>query len=132
MAELTPLESRYLDKALDTQLALWTALLQVEGLLLAVASLFASLAPSQALPAILIIATTLVCGTLLIWNFVSTRNMYLKIGQTLSEKCSPSRGDIPQAGGLFSRLRMRTRVALTLLAFQGFLVIWAAVKLASR
>jgi hypothetical protein len=132
MAELTPLESRYLDKALDTQLALWTALLQVEGLLLAVASVFASLAPSQALPAILIIATTLACGTLLIWNFVSTRNMYLKIGQTLGEKRPPSGGDIPQAGRLFRRLRTRERVVLTLLTLQGLLVIWAAVKMASR
>lgn len=132
MAELTPLEARYLDKALDTQLALWSALLQVEGLLLVVASVFAALAPSQALPAIVVIVAALAAGTLLAWNFTATRNTYLKIGQTLNRRRSPSEEDIPQAARLFSRLRRTERVVFALLALQGLVVIWASVKLTWR
>ena len=100
--------------------------------MLAVASVFAALAPSQALPAIVVIVAALTAGTLLAWNFTSTRNTYLKIGQTLDRRHSPSEEDIPQAARLFSRLRRRERAIFALLALQGLVVIWASVKLTWR
>jgi hypothetical protein len=132
MAELTPMQSRYLDKALDTQLALWSALLQVEGLLLAVASIFASLAPGPAPLAIVIVVSTLVCGTMLVWNFLSTRNTYLKIGQILTERRPQSESDISEAGQLFRRVRTREKATLVLLVIQVLLVIWASLRMAYR
>jgi hypothetical protein len=82
------------------------------------------------LPAITIIAVALGCGTLLVLNFVATRNTHLKIGQVLTERRPPSEDDIRQAGRLFDRLRTRERLTLALLAIQGLSIMWVSVKLA--
>lgn len=132
MAELPPLEGRYLDKTLDTQLALWSALLQVQGVLLAVAPVLALLTrPSTILP-ILIVVTALLSGTLLVWNFLSTRSTFLRIGQILTEGRAPCESDVPQAGRLFREVRTRERAALALLAIQILLLIWASLRMAYR
>jgi hypothetical protein len=132
MAELPPLQGRYLDKTLDTQLALWSALIQVEALLVAVAPILALMVPPSAPLSIIIILTALVAGTLLVWNFLSTRNIFLTIGQTLSERRAPAGTDVPQAGRLFREVRTRERAVLVLLVVQIVLLGWVSLKAAYR
>jgi len=76
--ELTPTEARAMDKVLETQLALWSALLAVEGLFLAIAPLLTLLASRQVLLySVVLVATAVIAGVLLVWNFISAREAYL-------------------------------------------------------
>jgi hypothetical protein len=74
--------SRALDVTREANLALWNALLNVEGFILAVfgaSAVFGSLAARDL--ALFIILLSLISGVLLVQNFVSTRNFYRSLGQ---------------------------------------------------
>jgi Na+/melibiose symporter-like transporter len=131
--ELTPIEARYLDKAQQTQESLWSALIAAESFLLAVAPLVGLLGPQNARSASIFLAVLSVLSVaLLIWNFVSTRNQYFKIGQTITQRRAPSADDISASGRLHDQVRLRERLALILIALQLCLVLAIAIMVANR
>ena len=132
MAEVTPMQLRYMDKALETQLALWTALISIQGLFLAVAPILAILVPRPTLVVPGIVVTCLIAGGLLVWNFVAARGTFLKIGQTLTEVRAPSADDRKQAADLFREVRTREKVVLWLLVLQVVLVVSVSMMVAYR
>ncbi len=131
MAEIPPMQIRYLDKAHETQATLWSALLSGEALLIAVAPLLAASASrSVRIPSIALVAVGIIVIWLLIWNFVSTRNVYFKIGAIVSEKRAPSESDVPDANKLSREVRTRERLAIFLLALQGAVLLVTVIRVA--
>jgi hypothetical protein len=93
-----------MDKAHETQASLWSALIAAESFLLAVAPLVGFLAPQIArLFAVPIAVMSLLGVGLLVWNFVSTRNQYFKIGQTIAGRRAPAADDIRRQSAFIAR-----------------------------
>ncbi len=132
MVDVTPLQLRYMDKALETQLALWAALMSIQGLFLAVAPILAIFVPKPTLIIPAVLVTCLVAGGLLVWNFVAARGTFLKIGQILTEVRAPSADDKKRADDLFREVRTREKVVLWLLVLQVALLISISLMVAYR
>jgi hypothetical protein len=133
VADLSPLEARYLDKAQETQASLWAALIAAESFLLAVAPVVSLVAPQRAavLAVPLVVMSVLSIG-LLIWNFVSTRNQYFKIGQIITERRPPSADDIPLSNRLNRQVRLRERLAIVLVGLQFLLILAISILVGYR
>jgi Na+/melibiose symporter-like transporter len=130
VVELSPTEARYADKALETQTALWSALIAAESFLLALAPLLALTAPQEVQPfAAYVCAMSLVSVGLLIWNFISTRELFLKVGRTLSETRAPSSADVPNAVRVHRQVRLRELLAVLLLVGQFVLILIAVFNM---
>ncbi len=133
MAELSPTEARYMDKAQETQASLWSALIAAKSFLLAVAPLVGLLAPEAARPFAVPVAVMSLLGVgLLVWNFVSTRNQYFKIGQMIAGRREPAADDIPESVRLHRQVRLREGLAIALVGLQFLLVLAISIILVYR
>ena len=129
MAELTPLQARYSDKVAETQSALWSALLTAEAIFLSLVPLL-SADRARTAPALwtAFVAAGLVSCVLLVWNFVATRNVFLKIGQILHEVRRRGEDDVAAAARLHGQNRTRERLTLVLMSGQLALILIANVS----
>jgi hypothetical protein len=119
VAELTPLQQRYSDRLIESQSALWSSLLTAEALFLGLAPILSAAADRQdRILWTVFLAAGLTSAALLVWNFVATRNIFLRIGQILHEVRRPEHDDVADAGRLHRRNRTRERVTLFLMAVQ--------------
>ncbi len=85
MANLSPVHQHFINKALESNFALWNALLTVNGVMLTAFSILPMVSPgTNKLVSLLLVAFCFVSLLLLVWNFLVTKEHYLKIGQMLS------------------------------------------------
>lgn len=84
MANLNPVEEHFINKTLESNFALWNALLTVNGIILTAFSILpiVSTAVNKQV-SLLLVACCFVSLLLVIWNFLVTKDHYLKIGQML-------------------------------------------------
>lgn len=84
MANLAPVEEYFADKAVESNFALWNALLTVNGIILTAFSILPMVSPAVNRSVSLFLVTCCFVSLLLVvWNFLVTKEHYLKIGQTL-------------------------------------------------
>jgi len=84
MASLSPVVQNFINKALESNFALWSALLTVNGIMLTAFSILpvVSIAMNK-LFSLPLVACCSVSIVLLVHNFTVTKEHYLKIGQML-------------------------------------------------
>ena len=84
MANLSPVEEHFISKTLESDFALWNALLTVNGIILTAFSILpiVSTAVNRRI-SLLLVACCFVSLLLVIWNFLVTKKHYLKVGQML-------------------------------------------------
>ena len=84
MAEFNPVEKHYMDRAFQSNFALWSALLTVNGLMLSAFSLLHLIVPNiNAIIVVLLVASCAISLLLLIFNFLVTKQHYHNTGRTL-------------------------------------------------
>ena len=89
MARLSPVQEHFINKALESNFALWNALLTVNGVMLTAFSILPMVSPgANKLVSLLLVACCFISLLLLVWNFLVTKEHYLKIGQMLSAPAS--------------------------------------------
>lgn len=87
MVELNSVEKYFLEKTLEANFNLWNALLTINGILVSAFSLLLAFAPK--LNKILITTLIASCALsilLIIWNYLTVKWHYIKIGQRLNSK----------------------------------------------
>ena len=129
MAELDPIEKRFLDRSFQSNFALWSALLTVNGIILSGFGLLRVVTPTVN-PALvsLLVGSSGVSILLLVFNFLGTRNLYLEIGRRLQGKAkdlndAQREHDIEVTGRKHRNTRRRETAALVLLLVEVGLVV---------
>jgi len=85
MVKRSASEEHFMNKTVESNFALWNALLTVNGIMLTAFSLAVVLIPSMANTyAVLLVASCTLSLLLLVWNFLATKQLYLGIGERLS------------------------------------------------
>lgn len=85
MANLSRAEEHFVNKAVESNFALWNALLTVNGIILTAFSILPMVSTSvNKRVSLLLVACCFVSLLLVVWNFLVTKEHYLKIGQMLS------------------------------------------------
>lgn len=84
MASLSPVQQHFINKTLESNFALWNALLTVNGIILTAFSILpiVSAAVNRSI-SLFLVACCFVSLLLVIWNFLVTKEHYLKVGQML-------------------------------------------------
>jgi len=128
LTEINPVEKHFLDKASEANFGLWNALLTVNGILVSAFSLLLTLRPSinKALVTFLVISCA-ISIFLIVWNYLTTKWHYKKIGQRLVlEKIDLSenqrQSDINNAYRRHKFIEYREYIALILLLLEMALI----------
>lgn len=85
MTEINPVEHYFLQKTSEVSYGLWNAILTINGILISAFSL--AIAFSTKINIVLTATLVSFCCLsllLILWNYISTKNHYLKIGKRLS------------------------------------------------
>lgn len=85
MANLSPVQQHFINKALESNFALWNALVTVNGVMLTAFSILPMVSPgTNKFVSLLLVACCFVSLLLLVWNFLVTKEHYREIGEMLS------------------------------------------------
>ncbi len=129
MAELDPIEKHFLDRSFQSNFALWSALLTVNGIIVSGFSLLRVVTPTvNPVLVSLLVGSSGVSILLLVLNFLVTRDFYLGIGRRLQRK-EESLSDEERTRGLrmarrkLRNTRRRETLALVLLLVEVGLVV---------
>jgi uncharacterized membrane protein YhdT len=129
MADLSPIQQHFLNKASESNFALWNALLTVNGIILTAYSILPIVSPTVTREvSLFLVACCLISLLLVVWNFLSTNQHYRDIGRMLSgigpELTDEQRRlDIEAENRQRSHVLLRERIALFLLVGETFLII---------
>jgi uncharacterized membrane protein YhdT len=129
MANLSPMQQHFLNKASESNFALWNALLTVNGILLTAYSILPLVSQTVNREiSLLLVACCLVSLLLVVWNFLTTNQHYREIGRMLSGlgpelTHEQRRLDIEAENRQRSRVLLRERIALYLLIGETFLIV---------
>ena len=127
---LSDVERRYLDKAYDSRIALWNALMTVNGLLIAAATIAVTQNPPSFLRWVAVGAlASLISLILLTSNFLSLKAGYSRITERLASPdklLTPEEVDsrLANANARFKRLASCERWAILLLGFNLIVVLF--------
>lgn len=129
MANLSPALQHLLNKASESNFALWNALLTVNGILLTAYSILPLVSPTvNRQISLLLVACCLVSLLLVVWNFLTTNQHYREIGRMVSG-AGPELTDEQRKLNIKAEIRqrdrvlLRERIALFLLVGETFLII---------
>ena len=91
---LTPVQQYFLEKAVESRLALWNALLTVNGIMLTGFSLIPVISQGPIRwkwLLVIVVASCLVSLWLLVWNFSEMKTHYEKLGSVVSGESLPDK-----------------------------------------
>jgi hypothetical protein len=129
MAGLSPIQQHFINKTLESNFALWNALLTVNGIMLTAFTILplVSPAPNKTI-SLSLVASCLVSLLLMVWNFLATNRHYRQVGRMLSG--SPADlTDEQRRANIAAEIRqhrnnlLREQLALWLLVGQTFLIV---------
>lgn len=129
MASLSPVEEHFINKALESNFALWNALLTVNGIMLTAFSILPVVTPSvNKRISLVLVACCSISLLLVVWNFFITREQYLKIGRMLSESDTnlteeKRKTNIERANRQHRNVHLRETAALLLLLGEVGLIV---------
>lgn len=129
MTELDPTEKHFLDRAIQSNFALWSALLTVNGIILSGFGLVRLATPTVSPVLVsMLVGSSAASIVLLVLNFLATRDHYLEIGRRLQGKAhnltdEQKEQDLRVARRKHRHTRMREIAALALLFVEVTLVI---------
>ncbi len=84
MAEFNTVEKHYMDRVFQSNFALWSALLTINGVMISAFSLLRLLVPNvNAIIVVLLVGSCAISMLLLVFNFLMTKKHYQKIGNML-------------------------------------------------
>ena len=126
MATPTPVQEHFRDKAIESRLALWNALLTVNGIMLTAFSVIPVISqPRGAWKWLLlvVVASCFVSLVLLVWNFMVMKKFYEEVGRAVVSVTSlPSEGqrkqEVRDANREHRRTKLRERAVLVLFFLQ--------------
>lgn len=130
-------EQRLRDKAVETSLALWGALLTVNGVLISVFSVLSIFLKTVDIYSSALIGTCLLSGVisvmLLIWNFTAVKNLYIMLGQLVTDPEADlteakRKSDIDNAQKQYQQINSRELAVKWLLVFEGGLIIFVFIR----
>jgi hypothetical protein len=129
MASLSPVQQYFLNKASESNFALWNSLLTVNGILLTAYSILPLVSPNvNRGTSTVLVACCLISLLLMVWNFLSTNRHYRRIGRMLAGE-GPGLTDEQQRLNIQSDIRqhrralLRESIALYLLIGETFLIV---------
>jgi hypothetical protein len=129
MAEFDQIEKHFLDRAFQSNFALWSALLTVNGIILSGFGLLRVVTPTvNPVLVLLLVGSSGASILLLVLNFLVTREHYLEIGRRLQGKADSlsdeqRKQDLRVAGRKHRNTRRRETAALLLLLVEVGLVL---------
>jgi Na+/melibiose symporter-like transporter len=127
MASLSPILQHFVNKASESNFALWNALLTVNGIMLTAFSILPMVYPAvNRGVSLLLVACCFVSLLLMIWNFWVTKEHYLEIGRMLSgsELTEEQRKvNIKTENRQHRNVRLREKAALLLLVGESVLIV---------
>jgi hypothetical protein len=128
MANLSPVQQHFINKALESNFALWNALLTVNGIMLTAFSILPMVSPAaNKLLSLLLVACCSISLLLLVWNFLVTKQHYLEIGQMISRleadlSAGQKRENIRAEKRQHRNVQLREKAALLLLVGESILI----------
>jgi hypothetical protein len=127
MANLSPIQQHFLNKASESNFALWNALLTVNGILLTAYSILPLISENvNRQISLLLVVCCLMSLLLMVLNFLTTNQHYREIGRMLSG-AGPELTDEQQASNIKAEQRQRKRVLLRERAALYLLIIETAL-----
>jgi hypothetical protein len=81
MTNLSSVQEHFINKALESNFALWNALQTVNGIMLTAFSILPMVSPAANKLLSLLLVACSISLLLLVWNFLVTKQRYLEIGQ---------------------------------------------------
>ncbi len=86
MAEFNPVEKHYMDRAFQSNFALWSALLTINGVMLSAFSLLRLIVPNvNATIVVFLVGLCAMSILLIVFNLLVTKQHYQRTGRTLVE-----------------------------------------------
>ena len=129
----TDYELRVLDRTVEANTSLWSALITANSILAGVGAALAAVIPKAPIAIwVALILAAAVSLWLLILNFRAIRDQYESIGQRLTGKRAVSADDMPRAEAQREKLKRREKAATRLLFLELGLIVGGIVWSACR
>jgi len=123
-------QDRLIDKAVETSLAYWNALLSVNGILITVFSAVAIFGRANVWCVLALVAVSFLSSYFLIMNFKSTKNFYKSLGampiDTPPEEIQKASNETERARELTNKRETRVERLLFIQAFIITLILFTA------